>query len=124
MADEDDVAQVFVLQHVADVVDVHVEADVSSGEMTPFAETGQRWSEHKVPMLAQKRHDFLPEPCSVPGRVYQNEDFRIHALRPTGHVHHGDQTCPPPGGPERVSTGRLRMRGHGRDNAVAGRLVS
>jgi hypothetical protein len=52
VADEDDVAQVLVLQHVADVVDVHVEVDVSSGEMIPFAETGQSRGEHQVPLLA------------------------------------------------------------------------
>ena len=82
--------------------------------MTPFAETGQRRSEHEVPSLPQKRHDFLPEPRAVPGRMNQDEDFRIHTLRPAGHAHHGDETCPTSGGPERVSTGRLRMRGHGR----------
>src|SRR5262249_13963071 len=107
--DEDDVAQILVLQHVDDVGDVHVEADLSASEMTPFAETRQRRREHWVPLLTEKRDDLLPEPPSVPGRVNQNEDFRFHSLRlhsprRQGRAHHTEETCATSGGSEQVTT--------------------
>jgi hypothetical protein len=113
VADKNDVPQILVLQHVDDVSDVHFEADLGASEMTPFAESSQRGSEHEVPSLLQQRHDFLPEPRAMPGRVNKDEDFRIHTLRLVGHAHHSDGACPISYAGEHVSTGgssRARSR--------------
>jgi hypothetical protein len=80
--DEDDFAQILVLQDVDDVVNVHLETDLCASEVTTFAESSQCGSEHEVAARAQKRYDLLPEPRSVPGRVDQDEDFWFHTLRP------------------------------------------
>jgi hypothetical protein len=122
--DEDDLVQILVFQNVDDVVDVDVEADSCGSEMAPFAEPRQCGREYKVSVLPEQRHHLLPEPAPMPGRVNQNERIWLHRLGSTGHARHRQNTHPASGGPEHVSTRRLRMRGHGHDNAAAGRRMS
>ena len=72
--------------------------------MTPFAQARQRRREHEVPPLSQKRHDFLPEPGAVPGRVNQDEDFRFHTLRRRGMLIIATTPAPYPAARSSVST--------------------
>jgi hypothetical protein len=81
MADENDVAEILVFQNVDDVSDVGLETDLRASEMAPLAESSQRGGGHKVPFVAQKRRDLLPEPGPVPCRVNEDERLRIHGLR-------------------------------------------
>jgi hypothetical protein len=103
VSDEDDLAQFLMLQDVDDVGDVDVEADLGASEMPAFAESGQRGCDDRVASLREKRRKLLPEPRAMPGRVNQDERFRIHSLHAEGYAHHSDDTCAAPGDPEHVA---------------------
>jgi hypothetical protein len=94
VAYDHDVVQRLQRQHVDDIGDMDVKADVRASEMAAFAKSGQRRREDAVPSFRQKRNHFLPEPRAVPGRMNEDECFR------------------------------LQVRGHGFDNAPAVRRLA
>ena len=78
--EEHNVAEILILQHIDNVVDVHVESDLGASEMAAFAEPRQCRSDDVVTALPQERGDFPPAPRPVPRGMYQDEHSLFHVL--------------------------------------------
>src|SRR5262245_1012644 len=81
--DQNDTAQILVLQEIDDVLDMDVETNVGASEMCAFAKAGEGGRINIVAARTQKRSYFLPTPAPKPGRMNQDESrlaagFRSH----------------------------------------------
>ncbi len=112
MADEADVAQVFVFDHVDDVGDVGVEIDRAARQVRALAEPGERRREHGMALRAQKIGDTTPAPAAVPGAMHQHEGLvaAIAHARDGGDDGHGRDRA----------HGHADARARARDGAAAG----
>src|SRR5262249_6012499 len=80
--DQDDTAQILVLQEIDDVLDMNVEADVGASEMRALAEAGESGGINIVAAPTQQRGYFLPTPATKPGWMNQHESPFVAGLRP------------------------------------------
>ena len=92
--DEDHVAQILVVQHGDDVVDVQVEVDVGAQQVRPFTQAGQGRRVHLVPRRPQEPGDPLVAPAAVPTAVHQDVRRHLCPLPRSADAPDDDGTAP------------------------------
>src|SRR4051794_41285231 len=81
VADQDDVAQVLILDDVQHIGDMRLEVDRGNGEMRALAESGIAWRHQAMAGLTHQGMHLLPGPAGRPRAVTDQEGFggrRIH----------------------------------------------
>jgi len=115
--DEDDVAQVFVVEHGGDVADVQVEIDGRTEKVRALAEAGERRRVHVVTVGPQEPRDALVAPTAVTAPVHQH--IRRHRCDGNGRSRRV-RACRTPGGRPR-SPRSTRRRTSRRSVGATGR---
>ena len=72
VADENHVTQVFEVQQVHDVADVHVEVDRGADEVSPVATPGQARRIDVVTLRTEEPSDLPVAPAAMPATVHQH----------------------------------------------------
>lgn len=91
MSDEDDLEQVFTLEHADDVLDVGVETYVPAEQMRALAQSGQGRGVDLMTRPPQMRRDPLPTPAAQPSAVDENEGG--HCRTPLGFCSANGARC-------------------------------
>src|SRR5262249_2879860 len=76
VADESDVVEILVFDHVGDVGHEEVEIDRLGNQVRALAEAGLRRRGHGVPASTLDRGDFAPAPAAVPRAVQKYVGLR------------------------------------------------
>src|SRR6185312_17487926 len=79
MADQNDLAEILIVDNAEHVLDMRVEVDAAIDQMLALADAGQGRAQHIVPRLAQPLLDRFPDNASRPRAMNQYEG-RHHAL--------------------------------------------
>src|SRR5262245_43796667 len=86
MTDEDEVPNLFTLDHVRHVGDVQGKIDSGGAKVRPFAKAGQRRREYDVSTCPQPVGDASPGPAAVPRTVDEDEGYGRSPLHPVTPV--------------------------------------
>jgi hypothetical protein len=100
VAEQHDVAEVFVFDHVQHVLNVDLEIDRWIGQMHPLTESGVGRRDQPMPGALHQRVHFLPRPSRRPGAVADEKGFGSAGVHwdvfrmDIGEGFDCDSTCP------------------------------
>ena len=75
MAEQHDVAQILILDHLQDILDVGFEIEVLVRQMRALAEAGVGWRQQPMPRGQHQRVHLSPSEAAAPRAVTEQEGF-------------------------------------------------